>query len=598
MCTACSQPLYQQLEQTRKEFRILVIEPGILPEPVRCAFDTISLLDNALPQYETVSYAWGDATKRDLVYVGGHQLEVPVSAKNVLQRMRRSDKPRTVWIDVICVDQQNVIDRNYLVQLMCEIYSSTSTGFVWLGEDDHNTEATFDAIRALYHEAQSETKDFNTFKETVWPGWWNVYGASTSVAFDAEHMARLFDNAWFSRLWCVQEAALAPNSICHCGSQSVPLLHLLRAAIWLYSKTKSLPGPLDGHRGLARAVHIASYADVTFKVPFQAGGNLLWMMNTLRQYSASLDKDHVYGLVGMYQRFSPQDFELPSNLVPRYNRSARDIYCDATKLAMSELSTLDALLYVCHHSDDEVENNWLPTWVPQWQRKQDLSIDHFPLNHKSFQASGDIKTNVTLKPQERLDVLTAAGFVLDRVKETSPAFTLETLRSVQSFLSLCESIEAAFNRVRPRPTDLEHTLIASLDRMRVPTCAEQSVSGYCALKRHLLRRGQFPTPGFAEDNADAGDGHAYLEALNRWLRNRCFFTTTNGYIGIGPKVMRDDDLVAILHGSSVPVVLRREKACPGAYLVIGSAYVNGIMHGEALEKHRAVGTADVMFRLA
>ncbi|KAK5695547.1 hypothetical protein LTR97_009057 [Elasticomyces elasticus] len=598
MCLACSQPIYHELEQTRKEVRILVIEPAASHEPVRCTFQTISLLDDALPQYETVSYAWGDATKRDVVYIGGHQLSVPLSAKNVLQRMRRSDKPRTVWIDVICIDQQNLVDRNYLVQLMCEIYSSTSTGFIWLGKDDHNTEATFDAIRALYHEARTETQDFETFKETVWPGWWNVYGAPTSVVFDAKHMARLFDNAWFSRLWCVQEAALAPNSICHCGSQNLPLLHLLRAAIWLYSKTKSLPGPLDGHRGLARAVHIASYADATFKVPFQAGGNLLWMMNTLRQYSASLDKDHVYGLVGMYQRFSPQDYEMSTSLVPRYDRSARDIYCDATKLAMAELNTLDALLYVCHHSDEEVENNWLPTWVPQWQRKQDLNVDHFPLNHNGFRVSGDTKPNISPKSEEPLEVLTANGFVLDHVRDTSPAFTLETLRFVQSFLDLCESIEAAINQIEPRPTDLEHTLIASLDRMRVPTCAEQSVSGYRALKRYLLRRGQFPTPGLAEDDTDASDGHAYLEALNRWLRNRCFFTTTTGSIGIGPKVMRDHDLVVILYGSSVPVVLREKKARADTYLVVGSAYVNGVMYGEAMEKHRAGGTADSTFRMA
>ncbi|KAK5683574.1 hypothetical protein LTS10_005107 [Elasticomyces elasticus] len=486
-----------------KEFRILVIEPGTLHKPLRCAFETISLLDNALPQYETVSYAWGDATKHDIVYVGGHQLNVPISAKRVLQRMRRADKPRTVWIDVICVDQQNLVDRNYLVQLMCEIYSCTSTGFIWLGEDDHNTMATFDAIRALYHEAQSETRDFETFMETVWPGWWNVYGAPTSVAFDAKHMAQLFDNAWFSRLWCVQEAALAPNSIYHCGSQSVPLLHLLRAAIWLHSKTSSLPGPLDVHRGLARAVHIASYADVTFKVPFQAGGNLLWMMNTLRQYSASLDKDHVW----------------------------------------------------------------------------------------------DTKANISLKSEEPLDVLAASGFVLDRVKETGLTFTLETLRSVQSFLGLCESIEASIKEIEPRPTGLEHTLIASLDRMRVPTCSEQSMTGYHALKSYLLRRGRFPAAGLVEDDAEARDGHAYLEALSRWLRNRCFFITSTGYIGIGPKVMRDDDLVAILYGSSVPVVLRRKEACPDVFLVVGSAYVTGVMHGEAVEKHRAVGTADLTFRL-
>ncbi|KAK3628457.1 hypothetical protein LTR56_018612 [Elasticomyces elasticus] len=297
------------------------------------------------------------------------------------------------------------------------------------------------------------------------------------------------------------------------------------------------------------------------------------------------------GLVGCVRGSRP-------NLVPRYDRSARGIYSDATKLATAELNNLDALLYVCHHSDEEVENNWLPTWLPQWQRKQDLAVDHFPLNHKGFRASGDTKASISLSLDEPLGVLTASGYVLDHVRDTTPAFTLETLRFGHRFLALCESIEAALNQVEPRPTDLEHTLIACLDRMRRPTCAERSVSGYRALKRHLLTRGQFPTPGLAEDDADASDGHAYPEALIRWLRNRRFFTTTTGSIGIGPKVMRDHDLVVILYGSSVPVVLREKKARADTYLVVGSAYVNGVMYGKAMEKHRAGGTADSTFRMA
>ncbi|KAK4952810.1 hypothetical protein LTR10_009618 [Elasticomyces elasticus] len=200
-CPSETTPIYQPLDQSRREFRILIVEPAALHEPLRCQFQNISLLDKSLPLYETVSYAWGNASKRDIIFVDGHQLEVPISAKKVLQRMRRIESSRIVWIDVVCIDQQNLIDRNYLVQLMCEIYSSTSTGFVWLGDDDHDTEATFDAIRSLYSEAQRKTANFETFKETVWPGWWNVYGAPTSVAFDAGPMAQLFNNTWFSRLW-------------------------------------------------------------------------------------------------------------------------------------------------------------------------------------------------------------------------------------------------------------------------------------------------------------------------------------------------------------------------------------------------------------
>ena len=63
--------------------------------------------------------------------------------------------------------------------------------------------------------------------------------------------------------------------------------------MWLYSKSKSLPKSLNGHPGLARAVHTASYTDELFETPFRTKNNLSWMMHTLRQYSTSVDKDYV-----------------------------------------------------------------------------------------------------------------------------------------------------------------------------------------------------------------------------------------------------------------------------------------------------------------
>jgi len=73
----------------------------------------------------------------------------------------------------------------------------------------------------------------------------------------------------------------------------IPLSVIQRAAIWLYSKSKSSQGPLSGHSGLARAVHLASYTDELFETPFRTENNLLWMLNTLKQYDTSHHEDHV-----------------------------------------------------------------------------------------------------------------------------------------------------------------------------------------------------------------------------------------------------------------------------------------------------------------
>jgi hypothetical protein len=118
--------------------------------------------------------------------------------------MRLPDRDRVVWIDSICINQEDTDERNYQVALMCTIYSGAVECLVWIGEDDDGSvEATFASLRELYIEARRVTADFETFKQTVWPGWWSVYGEPSQVKFDPQAMAQLFYRPWFARLWYV-----------------------------------------------------------------------------------------------------------------------------------------------------------------------------------------------------------------------------------------------------------------------------------------------------------------------------------------------------------------------------------------------------------
>jgi hypothetical protein len=68
---------------------------------------------------------------------------------------------------------------------------------------------------------------------------------------------------------------------------------LLKAAMWMWSKSKSTRTELSGHLGLARAVHLGSYSDPIFENEFRSGTRLQWMLHTLRQYDTSRDVDHI-----------------------------------------------------------------------------------------------------------------------------------------------------------------------------------------------------------------------------------------------------------------------------------------------------------------
>lgn len=193
--------IYHRLDQSKKEFRLLKLKPGSRQQIVQCSMHSAFLTGPTLPEYETISYVWGSSNLDGRIYVNGNKLDVPISAERVLRQMRAESEQRTLWLDAICINQNDTADRNYQVRLMSDIYSKSASGLIWLGEDDGTAGETLHTLEALHNEAQRETDDFRTFKEAVWPGWWDTYGPRTLAKYDPECVARFFERPWFARLW-------------------------------------------------------------------------------------------------------------------------------------------------------------------------------------------------------------------------------------------------------------------------------------------------------------------------------------------------------------------------------------------------------------
>ena len=131
------------------DVRLLRIHDFPLPEEPVCSLEHYSLTE--APPYTALSYAWGDLDNQQLVQFLPHG-KIPVTQNlhaflsTVPQLRETAPRPlELVWIDALCIDQSDVLERNVQVRQMGAIFGQAREVLVWLGpaSEDSGTAAVF-----------------------------------------------------------------------------------------------------------------------------------------------------------------------------------------------------------------------------------------------------------------------------------------------------------------------------------------------------------------------------------------------------------------------------------------------------------------------
>ncbi|KAL8732805.1 MAG: hypothetical protein Q9181_003820 [Wetmoreana brouardii] len=96
------------------------------------------LLDSNLADcqaYEAISYVWGSEADKIALDCDGSQVLITQNLAAALRRIRLPEANRVLWIDSICVNQNDVLEKNHQVRLMSQIYRKASSMLIWLGEE-------------------------------------------------------------------------------------------------------------------------------------------------------------------------------------------------------------------------------------------------------------------------------------------------------------------------------------------------------------------------------------------------------------------------------------------------------------------------------
>jgi len=223
---------YSPLQAPESDIRLIAIRSrSNLADPPECILRTF-VGTSSCPEYTAISYTWGDESLKKLMQLNGKTMQVTANLESALRYLRPGDKEGYslfLWIDALCINQENLQERNQQVQRMRDIYRDAKNVTVWLGEE---------------HEPED---DKLVFRPDIWgsinprvASGYHLSTAELSVAFQAvakasngytvefsrlhskdlfrefmqsnviwAMLAQFFKREWFERLWIIQEVEVA-----------------------------------------------------------------------------------------------------------------------------------------------------------------------------------------------------------------------------------------------------------------------------------------------------------------------------------------------------------------------------------------------------
>ncbi|KAH7129071.1 heterokaryon incompatibility protein-domain-containing protein [Dactylonectria macrodidyma] len=201
--------VYPPADTSRDQIRLMRLHPAIaFEDPIRIDLFTKDL-SNPI-EYDALSYVWGSAVSESTATVNGTAMVPTKNLDKALRHIRRPETARVLWIDAVCINQRVTEERNHQVQMMGQIYSSALRVVIWLGSEAGGSAAVISAIRAGADPQQ----------------------LISTLRFRFELRA-LCSRPWFSRIWVVQEVALAKQDpIVTCGQAFYPYSYGISDGVW------------------------------------------------------------------------------------------------------------------------------------------------------------------------------------------------------------------------------------------------------------------------------------------------------------------------------------------------------------------------------
>jgi hypothetical protein len=355
---------YKCMRSEMVEIRLLTICPGIWSDEIHISLNhEYNLTGSGWGAYEALSYAWGSSEDMQPVLVeqspvGKNVIQVTQNLAAALRHLRLEDKPRVMWIDAICINQDDNAERSQQVALMGKIYSSASRGVVWLGPEEDDSNHAMEFLGNIGGKVEVDWHTATIIPSELGRDEPRHADLSRPVAFsrrDKHSVYGLFGRSWFKRLWVRQEIALCTAAVLQCGLLSIPW-HIFASAVFciqVKGTSWELEALEDNSTYAERQILVYILcASAIFDTPV---AELRFELQNL-QWKDS--KDSIYAVLNILY-----DWGGKIEIKPDYDQPTVRIFEDFTMSSLSRQKGL-SLLESCEINSRSIPE--LPTWVPDW----------------------------------------------------------------------------------------------------------------------------------------------------------------------------------------------------------------------------------------
>jgi len=523
-----------------QEIRLVTIQPDTDSyAPIRCRITHVDLERSwYASEYIAISYTWatedGDAQKSKLVHItDGTVLAVTVSCEAALRQLRKPGLECHVWVDAVCINQLNTVERNHQVGLMDLIYSKAMRVHICIQDPHHDYEIHFKWLADRSATANPES-------------------------YLAPGLRRLLMLSWFHRVWVIQEVALAKAALLNVNNNrlflSLDVLQKLRE--FCDQEKIQVPASLRWDPGAGEKI------------------NILDCLSAARTCRATDARDRVYATLSLV------DDDFRRLITIDYGKNSKWIHEMVAINTIQYHRNLDILYHI--HSDEHANSPSSSSWIPDWNQtlSKKTRIMQFP-NDSILSWSRNVQVNLEShdtiesieESSQKLLSTIAPGHIVYilRFEETSISYKPRLFASA-SFIDEIGALPvgpcARYTKVLNNSSLLvndEYRWVLPYFRASDQKYRNQSSGWTCARTCPLKEIQNEEVPDF-----NVPDLIQFLTDMYEWGEDMLAFETHYS-VGFTNVLVEIGDSVFVIDGVRSPFILR--KLSDGRYSIRGECYL-------------------------